>query len=522
MKCSTYFLGLVFSVISIGLEAQIDQLNRFELELSRADDYFSVIPAAEDGIFLIRKGGKSKTQESHWNIHVLDTSINIIDQFNFPVNSNLDINSHTYKDGKLFLLYSNIIGNRLAIYELDVIKKTYAKHSFKLEFGMQITNFEVVDQSTLIGGSVSGKSTIIMYNLKEDKLRLLSDIYDSNSELLDLMVKDSRIYTLSTFKQSRPYSGIKVKVYDTQGHILSDYLINNTNDYTIQDASITLNEYGSLAILGTFSQKKSNFSDGVFFTSISDKYVEPIKLYPFTELDNFFNFYNANKELKIKNRISKKSRKGKSVNTRFRMLLTEVISNEDGYTVLGEVYEQIYFRDQERESNVFQGLTQEQLITPPRIRAQSLRNFSRPKRQSITDAFKGYEYNRAVFIKLDNTGELVWDQNVRINGVASESLKQNIEPLVRGGEELQLYYTVDSRINSTQIYDGLINQNTSKNLEASGSIFSTEPNYGKIESWYGDYLYIFGIQYIKRSPADLENTKVFFLSKIICRKPEAH
>ena len=57
---------------------QVEQPSRFEVEVEWQDEYFNIISAEENGLFLVRKNvEKSQKADIVWEITILDTALTV-------------------------------------------------------------------------------------------------------------------------------------------------------------------------------------------------------------------------------------------------------------------------------------------------------------------------------------------------------------------------------------------------------------------------------------------------------------
>ena len=102
---------ILITLISLHLShrgyAQVEQPSRFEIEVEWQDEYFNIISAEENGLFLIRKNAE-KIQKSDltWEITVLDTTLAVKWRKDIYLNLSYDLLGYDYYKNKVFLLFA--------------------------------------------------------------------------------------------------------------------------------------------------------------------------------------------------------------------------------------------------------------------------------------------------------------------------------------------------------------------------------------------------------------------------------
>lgn len=127
--------------------------------------------------------------------------------------------------------------------------------------------------------------------------------------------------------------------------------------------------------------------------------------------------------------------------------------------------------------------------------------------------FDGFQYTHSVIIGFDKNANLLWDNSFEINGVKSFKLEQFVK-ILHGKDHVTLSYVFENLIRSkivkeNELFDGTIQDQIKLN---DGSEIVKNSTLGvKLEYWYKNHLFVYGIQQVKRGD---QISKVFFINKL--------
>ena len=132
--------------LSQRLYAQVEQPSRFEIEVDWQDEYFNIISAEENGLFLIRKNiEKIQKSDLTWEITVLDTTLSVKWRKDIYLNLSYDLLGYDYYKNKVFLLFTmpESYKDDHIILEVDMISGLYLTYNVKRSLNIQLTEFEI-------------------------------------------------------------------------------------------------------------------------------------------------------------------------------------------------------------------------------------------------------------------------------------------------------------------------------------------------------------------------------------------
>jgi hypothetical protein len=485
---------------------QVEQPSRYEIELKWDDEFFDVISAEENGILLIRKNfDLIQKGEMAWQVIVLDTALAIKWEKDIFFRLNYELSGFDYYRNKVFLLYTipESYKDDHIILEVDMITGLYRKYEVRRSFNVELTEFEILNNSAIFGGYFNNKPTILQYFFKEGKTLALPGFYEERSRIIDVHVNDEQniLTTLTSIRTKNKTFSITVRRFLDDGSMLENTILEPFENTSLIDARyVTINNDIDI-IAGTYSNKNYRYSRGIFLAHVDENEEQTLKYYNYGELENFFNYMRAKKQKRVQERIKRKKIKGKKLRFNYRLLVHDIIKYNNEYVLVGEAYYPKY-----GSSYSYYG-------------GYGGYNAFNANRGGYS-YFEGYKYTHAIVIGFGNQGNLLWDNSFEINDVISYNLKQLIEVDARD-EEIVLLYNYENVIRSKlikneDVLEGKSFNNISLKFQ-DDEIDTNDSEFGGLESWYGNKFYAYGVQKIKNlKDAGVKlNRKVFFVNKIL-------
>ncbi|MEP1095390.1 MAG: hypothetical protein ABJG78_09790 [Cyclobacteriaceae bacterium] len=487
----------------------ISQLNRIEFELTKDRSEFYVVPGDEDGLLVVEEteGGGSGT----WKLHLVDTAFNLVWSREEKAPAEGNFLGYDYFGGKFYLLFnkSRFRSQELVVLELNADSKANALYEITTVFPVNITHFESVGETLLIGGYANFRPVVITYNIHDKKPRVVPGFYDSKNDMLDIVVdKESKFFTVILSERMRnKKSTVRVKTFTEKGDLVQDNLLDPGEKKSLLDGASTTFANGLQYLAGTHSKKSPLYSQGFYLSKFINGTQQFNKYYAFADLNNFFNHLKPKKENRIKGRIERKRQKGKVKKFNYRLLVHKILRRGDHYVMIAEAYYPRY--NYGSTGNTFR----------PTSFGGFGNNSSGRGNQSFNPDFLGYKYTHAVVIGFDVNCNIIWDHTFKIEDKQSFSLDENV--MVSGaGNEIVLTYLEENEIRS-KVVDGdeIVEGRTFNPVRLSfvtDELKTKDPQVEGIEKWYGDTMFAYGVQNIKNENgvAGKVYRKVFYLNKI--------
>ncbi len=489
--------------------AQLEQPKRFEVELEGYDNEYEVMVGGENGIILYRtlndfnkKGGQL------WDFILLDTALNVNWKKQLYMGKNLVFKGFDYSMESYFFLFQQTSGNSkdLKLVQMMSANGDTLRYTIKNMVPLNLTEFEVTDGASLLGGYFNNEPVVIHYDFDSKKTKVLPGIFGSKTELVQLKVDDNSITVLVSDKTFDKRNTLTIKSYSIDGDYLNTYTFNPDYDKGLIFGRIADVEDISNLIVGTYGAKKSDYSRGLFLGLVDEENQQNIEYFNYADFDNFFNYMKAKRQKRVSDRIDRKKIKGKKVKFNYRLLVHEVFKQGDTYIVLGEAFYPKY------SSTTTYGSS---------MGASRYGGYGFDEYMPMN--FAGYRYTHGVVAAFGSNGKMIWDNSFEIEDVLSYSLEQFIHAAFIN-EGIVLLYLYDNQIRSkiisgSEVVEGkkfddlmLSFQDDKVNSYSSSKI-------GGLEKWYGNTFIAYGAQRIKnlKDSGIKLNRKVFYINKIIYR-----
>lgn len=498
---SIFFLVL-FSINTLPSSAQVEQSNRYEIPMGNLEQGFEIIPAGSDGLYIYRKLYGARADE--FQMVKLDTTFAEKWIGFLPVERNYLLMGKRARNGKLYLLfrYRDYTRNDMRLYIINGTTGNYSTHTIKSFIAFAPTDFQITDNGSIIGGYFNRVPVVLYFSFGTLRSKVLPGLFNESGELTQLRThSDGTFDVLISGKNFLKQRTMWIKNYDPEGNLLRNVPLDvEDNKHLIFGRSIKgQNEMQIVA--GVYGNRTAEFSRGIFITSIDPSGAQQTRYYNFADLENFFKYMRAKKEARIKSRIERKKIKGKKIRFNYRFLVHEIIPYKNQFILLGEAF---YPRYTSIDSRGYGG------FFSPFVSSGSIVQNGR--------IFDGYYYTHAVVMCFDAHGKLLWDNSFEINDVKTFTLDQFVKLEVHP-DKITLLYLFDNEIRTKIIKgDQVLEGKTSDPIRTKFENEVVKKEYSdrsKLEYWYGDYLYAYGVQEIVNpSQKALGKRRVFYINKV--------
>lgn len=500
---SLRYLLFVFAFFTISAtEAQIVQPDRYEVKMNAFDNYFTIIPAREDGLVMVRATNETGPKgDVEWDFIKLDTSLNEEWKTKYHIDPTFHFTGYDYHNGFIYLLFNNgpYIKDNLTLMQINLETKEPEYIEIPKDFAIELSEFEMVGESVILGGYVNYRPTVILYHLPTQKFKVLPGFYLKRSELLQIEIDDKKeIFRVITTAQTLDKNNtINIKTFDKDGELMINLTLKPDRDINLLDGRSTGIHGNSQFVAGTYSQLRSarkgkeSYSMGIYVARLDANGEQIINYYNYADLENFFSYMKARKQKRIKKRIERKKIKGKQIKFNYRLIVHNILERENGnYILLGEAYHPVY----SNRNNTY------------------MSSFYQPD-------LKGFRYTHAVLFCFDSSGKHIWDNSFEINDITSYNLEKYVH-VDAMNDKLVLLYNFENVIRTKIIKGDEVIEGKSFNdiaLKFDSDEAKDEDNeMGGLKSWYDDNFYAYGVQHIRNKNNDSVNLnrKVFYVNKI--------
>jgi hypothetical protein len=291
--------------------------------------------------------------------------------------------------------------------------------------------------------------------------------------------------------------------------------------------SITENSqlmFGTYGYKNTIGSSKGPYSQGIYLTSINENEITNTKFFDFTDFKNYFAFLSPKQRERQEKKVRNRKQKGKELKLSHRMLVHEIIKQDDNYILVAEAFYPEYRYNNNFNSPYGTGFGNfspfySSYFNPYRWGYGNWGNYS-PfsnyygfRGNNNREVFDGWKYTHSIIAAFDKQGKLLWDNNMELNEIKTQTLKEKVKVNI-DGDLITMSYADKGEIFSKSFKNGItINELKGKpvSTEKQGdSIKRTTTD--EIELWYDNNFLASGIQRISNNEQGRRN--VFYLNKV--------
>lgn len=483
-RLASLALGLV---LSLSVSAQVVQTSRYEIRIEeRNEPRYSAINLGENGIMIYRRVPGKK--EDHYELVKLDTALQENWKGIIPVNPKLEIVLSRSLGKNLYLLLKDpmYIGKDFIVLVINESNGTYRVYQVRNIIPFNPTEFVPTASSVLIGGYFNSRPLVLHYSFEQQSSRILPGFFNAPGELDQINLSpDGTTDIIVSSRNFERRRALWIRNYNAQGELLRTTILQPDEDkHLLFGRSLRLPD-GRQVVCGIYG-RFTEYSRGVFVATIDIAGSYTIRYYNFAELKNFFSYMRARQQKRVKERIERRTIKGKKIKFNYRLLVHNLIDYNNEFLLVGEAFYPHYVYP--RYSN-------------PQARTERI--------------FDGYKYTHAVVIGFKKNGLLSWDNSFEINDVKTFQL-QHFVRVQPDAHRILLMYLFDNAIRTKIILNDEVLEGKSAEPLRSGrsgeELDKEEQNTERLDSWYGKYFFAAGTQSLRGRRGAFR--QVFFINKI--------
>lgn len=484
-------------LLSRTLPGQVVHGELIELPVFATEQNFEVVPAGNSGIFLYRYVSLSGLAQLQ--LVKVDTTLKQQWQGHLVVPANHELVAKQFSMGRLYLLLRplDLRDKTLTMFSISEESGNFIRYNIKNFIAFNVLEFKIAHEAVLIGGYFNRVPVVVHYDLNSLQSKVLPGLFNEMGELNQIKVHDDGTFDiLINSRNINRQRTLWLRTYSKECSLIRNVMVDTEEmKHLIFGQSVKTNDDTQM-IAGVYGQRSSEFSRGIFIARIDLSGYQEIRYYPFAELKNFFRYMKARREQRVKARIERRKVKGKMMRLNYRFLVHEIVPYKDQFVLLGEAFYPRYTNVQ-RSSNFFSSMGGVGgMIQNGRI-------------------FDGYYYTHAVVLGFDRVGKIKWDNSFEINDVKTFTLEQfvRMEPK---GDQIVLLYSFENKLRSKVIQGEKVIEG--KMIDEPATELSEKKNIAKsgtskLEYWYGNYFYTYGVHPFSRRGRGLPQ-ETFYLRKI--------
>jgi hypothetical protein len=476
----------------------IQQPVRVEFEKGIKDIQFTTINGGDQGLMVVKQTNNANDIGFEWVIWQLDTALQVRWEHHFHVPFAYKYRGWDYSEGHYYLLFTtSMFGNdSYSIYLLNTERQDVREYGFSTVFPISLTHFEVVQGTIVMAGQTNANPSVLTFELDDPKPRVVPGIYKNKSTLLDLYVDDEQGRFSVAIQErliDKRYT-VEVKTYTLDNRELYSNTVIPLAKRSILDGAPTQFGAGYQYVAGGYSQKSTQYSEGLYLSRFVGGQQEYISYYNYSQLENFFDYLKPRKGRKVKSKIERNSKQGKRSKFTYRLFMHDIIEQNDQFILVGEAYYPGYESYMVHDSNLGGRVMQ---ATVP-----------------------GFKYSHAVVVAFDRNGQMIWDLSFSLEDIFKPYLGENV--VVHSmKDQIALHYVEENQIRSKIVHSKAMNEMElvtpimlSNDDEEIGVEQTVEEG---IEAWYENKMYAYGEQEIvKTDPGFIRKKRdVYYINKVI-------
>ncbi|MEM1406019.1 MAG: hypothetical protein AAGG59_04545 [Bacteroidota bacterium] len=500
--------------------AQPEQPARFELEKENTDDYFTVLPAGQDGVMIVRDTEKYEKGEGDvWKIVSLNAELEKRWEKELAINEKYIIRGYDLIDGHLYLLFreGEYSKSDYHLIRMGVLDGAVERYDIENEVELELSHLSVMGDKVVLGGYVRFSPTLLAYTLGDDHWVVVPGFFKDKSDIVDLRSNENGTFNAVTLEKDYTGYFLRLRTYSNVLDILFEREIRFKEDYRVLSAKSTGFVDGNIAISGSYGSPNSTYARGIYFVVVKPPGQKNLFSYhSFAELSHFFDYMNPSRARRLKEKVKKKERGGKSYKHTTRLRLNEVQWDGTGYLITAEVYHP-KFDYGARQGTWYNYGSPYYGVDGFTNRANS-RYVKQSSRLSGVDDANSFEYYESIVLHLDRKGRLIWDNSIPIDNTETLSLEQVVDVTADNGKHHMAYLAEDKVCYQTILRDSVLSKGEIdiKLLHDSDEIRHTYVGMGRVMNWFDDVFLFWGYHRVhNKDVPDLDPRRsVLFINKL--------
>lgn len=486
--------------IVVPTTAQVIQTDRFEIPLTDNATSYEVTSLQEEGLLLHRR--TPGALQDQFEIAKYDTAYTEKWHGSIPIDDNFVITHKRFYESTFYVLLRGLNYYDFQLIVLNVSTGTYSKYELRNYIPFIPSAFEVNDRAAIIGGYFNRVPIVILFDFTSLRIKVLPGLFSEVGELAQIkMYEDNTFDVLLCARYFNREKTIWIKSYTPEGDFINQLVLPTEGNKSLLYGRILRTPDNMKVVAGVFGNRNSEYSKGIFVAAVDPFGDRQVRYYNFADLENFFSYMKEKRERRVKDRINRRKSKGKNNRFNYRLLVHELIPYQDQFILLGEAFYPKYKSVDRSSSPGF---------------------FTRPGYGygSGTDlVFDGYRYTHATLLGFHADGNLKWDNTFEINDVKTFNQEQFVK--VKGlNDKLTLLYLFNNQlrtkvINGSKVLEGKSSEPL-KTFLAGDQSSEKQTTLNKLEYWYDDYLFAYGVQNIVNTgqKGGQSQRSVFFINKL--------
>ncbi len=481
--------------------SQITSEKRIEFELKEGYEAYQLAQFRENGLLVYCHEEKSVAGNLTWKVDRYTTDLEVADSKEFTISDNFFLNNSKEDGNYLYLFFASrkmeylLIRVNSETLEMKQISGEMPKKSYA-------GTIAVIDNNVFIDCISKTIKTLKVINVEtggDQDFELNIEGYKPTALSVENFQVDPDSRELYVFMNARLKKDYQLYImrFDEEGKLQEKFNLTEDSPMKFSSISGSFLAEGEYMFTGTYSEKSTFTSEGIFICKTTNGKKDFLKFYKFLEFDEFLSYLPQKQQDKIEKKKGRKEAQGKEFKLSYLMASHNVRYMDGKYIYIGEAYY-------------------------PTYRTETRTTYVNGQPQTTTyQVFDGYYYTHATVAAFDLEGEKLWDKTFEMRpGYKPFSPIRFIRVTETNPTELGLMFTSSRSLKSKAINtDGeVISDRSIDMIETGSDDDKVKSSFSNLTFWYDNYFLAHGFQIIKNLEEKEERGKrkrrVYFINKI--------
>jgi hypothetical protein len=512
-------IGTTF-LFSITVNAQVEQIGRYEREQKINDPELILVPMGETGMALIQDKEKYKEGKKIWELILLNTNLTETWSLEIDTEPRVRLVGYDYKDDLVYLLFrtSENEGSDLNLVTIHAKTQEVKKFSIKQELTFKLTHLGVLNRAIVLGGYVSDDPAVLIYDLGTENLKIVPGFFISETELLDLRVNANNTFnTLIIDRNTKEKKRLMLKTFDATGAMLFDDIIQIDEKRSILSGITSTLINDELLISGTWTIGTSKQASGIYAVMADPFTDQTIKFYDFGSMKHFLEYQSPKRAIKLKEKSLQANASGSVPDFKTYISVIRMEEQPGKFALLAEVYQPSSNFNSAPYGYGYSNPYYGGGYNPYGYNPFMNRYYNRPYQYNngpnqINEAKIQY----SSLIVFDQKGNLTNDYGMVMDEKKSNGLEQTSD-FIFNKDNIAIAYKKEKEVRVKHYTEeGSSLDTLQSTLQKPEEFVRSDSENGFIRFWYQNYLYSWGYQRIKdqQKKSEDQNRYVFYIDKI--------
>lgn len=508
---------LVCVLFWVPTQAQVRQVERYEIVQRSSDEDFTIIPLKADGLALFRKKLKFNDRNRIWELILLDSTAVPKKTMELEVDNQGELMGYEHSHGFIHLLFiknemkgdMEILSVNLSTYELTRLK-------IVTELKINLTHFNKCGNNFILGGDVGEEPAIFIYVPSSKNFKIVPGIFNKRTELIDIQVNNNETFnTVLISRENRDNNKIIFRTFDPFGKQLIEDII-SIQDRSLQTGMSTNLKRDDLMILGTWGNTGSGQSSGFYGVSINPFSEQEIKFTFLGQLQHYLDYTKPKRAEKIKEKTKTAMEQGGDADFANHIIPHRIIEHEKGFILLAETYIPSKDNYNSRYNPYSYAYNPYGSRYAPYYPGSGMYNTNdgRYYGDNVTNPQEIRTVQSQVIL-FSPSGEVTADYSIDLDDIRMPSLNQ-ITDFYLDKNELYFLYKKESEliVKKINLHDGQITESTEKvKMKNEVDAIRSETKDTRIRYWHGKSFYMYGYQTVRYGDGKVKD--IFYVNRVV-------